>query len=201
MNVKVLLSLAMGAMLLSGCSTYRYMQPVDAAADAPVARVATAGKSVVTFYRASIVGMAISAPIAYEKDGKAETIGILESGHKIEQVLEPGDYAFVVGGESSNLLRARLDPDRRYYVSVSPRLGLMKARFAFRPLSADELKSGRFSKDIEGCKLVEPNESLNVWIAANQQSMDEKLEKAIRAWEGNGKAAILDGTNAVTERY
>ena len=74
----------------------------------------------IIFYRSSSMGAAIQAPIVEHKNGDINFCGIASYGTKFHYIVTPGKHNFVVGGESSSLLKADIAPNKNYYVKIIP---------------------------------------------------------------------------------
>ena len=121
----------------------------------------------------------VQAPLAVEiRTGDLKFVGISSSKTKIRHIIEPGEYAFVVGGDSGSLLRASILPNKHYYVKVSPRIGWWKARFALIAVTPEELMTPDVQKDLFSCTLVIPSATADVWFINNKKSMLDKLAVA-----------------------
>ena len=171
---KLFICFALLAMtVLSGCSS-KLMTPVTSQPVVPHGEEAS-----ITFFRPSMFGGGVQAPIAEEKNsGMVELVGICSTDTKIRHVVEPGRHVFVVGGESASLLIAEAAPGMNYYVRVSPRFGWWKARFEMVPVSPEDLAKEKVRKEIKECVLVSPNESAAAWFIDNKTSMENKLKIA-----------------------
>lgn len=166
------------AFFLTGCAS-SYMSPVTDPA-APATENAT-----ITFFRNSLFGSAIQAPVAHEKtqtsgEPAVDPVGVISTGYKVRQEIPAGEHAYVVGGESSSLVRGTFTAGKHYYVRIDPRMGFWKARFAFEPISAEELKNENLRRTIAETKLMELNADGKAWFREHNDSMVEKLLDAIK---------------------
>lgn len=176
MKIK-LFSILLGASLLTGCAS-SYMSPVESPLE-PTQKNAT-----VTFFRSSIMGYAIQAPVAKESENQTvEPVGIVSTNFKVRKEVPPGEHTYVVGGESSSLVKGNFKANKHYYVRVEPRPGWWKARFALVPVTKEELAKERVKDEIKSCKLMELNESGVRWFKEHDQSMRSKLVNAIEDYE------------------
>lgn len=153
---------------LTGCAS-SHMSPTDPAAPTPE-------QAVITFYRSSMIGSAIQAPIAQESGQDVEFVGVASVGTKIQKIVAPGKYRFVVGGESCHLLEADVEAGKSYYAYVAPRIGWLKARFRLLTQGQDKIEEA-----IETCVGLEPvaiNKSGESWFAGHKESMLDKLNEA-----------------------
>lgn len=193
----VLLALA----LLSGCvSTSEYM----AAAAGPEPQ-ATADEALVVFMRPSNYGGGIQSSV-YEVEGNGNRfIGIVSANTKIGHLVAPGDHLFMVIGENADFVNATVEAGKTYYVLVSPRMGVWKARFSLLPIHNDSaakysLHSADFLEWQRGTRWVETTAAAESWyqehkadIAAkqadymlkwNEASAEQKAELTVHAKDG-----------------
>jgi hypothetical protein len=152
----------------------QYMQPV---VHAPSAAQLSPEQSAIVFFRDTSFGGAIQAPIAEGINNNVSFVGIVSANTKLLHKTTPGQHIYVVGGESSNLLFADLEPQKFYYVRVSPKMGLWKARFKFEPVLPGN--AAELVDDLADCKWVAPNPDSQAWFADNKSSMQEKLHDGL----------------------
>lgn len=188
----------LGISLLTGCAS-SYMSPVESPSE-PVPTNAT-----VTFFRSSIFGAAVQAPVAKEGIEKTiEPVGVVSVSYKVRQEVAPGEHTYIVGGESSSLIKGDFKENKHYYVRVEPRLGLWKSRFALIPLTKEELSKQNIQEEIKSCKLMELNESGIQWFKEHDQSMRDKLANAIEGYEDDvkdGDAVYIQPQDGIDELY
>jgi hypothetical protein len=190
MKKTVLLLLVLIACCLPACVS-KHMQPAPPPA---TASSLTENQSAVVFFRPSILGSAIQAPIveAIENNDVA-FVGILSAKMKLLYRTTPGKRHFIVGGESASLLEANLEGGKYYYVEVDPRMGMWKARFAIIPVTAEKLKSEDFLKELAKCDWFQSGPSAQQWFADNRESLREKRTVAFEKNENadGDKRAVL----------
>ncbi|MCL1985178.1 MAG: hypothetical protein FWG59_01850 [Betaproteobacteria bacterium] len=136
-------------------------------------------QAAIVFFRDTSFGGAIQAPVVesfVEATGSnVEFVGIVSANTKLLHKTTPGKHIFIVGGESSNMLEADLAPQKFYYVRVDPKMGLMKARFAFEPVLVNDEK---LQKLLSGCTWVTSGPTAQAWFNENKDSMQGKAESA-----------------------
>ncbi|MDR2488779.1 MAG: hypothetical protein LBD42_04730 [Desulfovibrio sp.] len=151
------------------------------------------GQSAIVFFRDTVFGGAIQAPIVEAKTSGLNTdvsfVGIVSASTKILHKTTPGKHVYVVGGELSRRLEADLAPNKFYYVRVDPRMGVFKASFAFEPILANDEK---LQKALSGCNWVKPGATANEWFISNKEGMKEKAEKSAERSDNN-KAFLTPG--------
>ncbi len=176
---------------ITGCAS-KQMQPAPIT---PEARVLNEGQSAVVFFRDTIIGGGIQAPVAEVKNGDIFLVGVLSANTKILHHTVPGKHLYIIGGgESSNVLDADLAPGKFHYVRVDPKMGFMLARFKFEPLSASEALSEKESKNIASCELMALKPNSELWFSDERHAMLRRVSNAALQGDLSGekdKAVIL----------
>src|SRR5687767_10367610 len=96
------------------------------------------GEAMVLFMRSSFLGSAISASVYDVSGPETKFIGIIQNGTKMAYPVAPGTYTFMVVSEAADFMQATVLAGRTYYALVTPRIGMWKARFSFRPVRQAE---------------------------------------------------------------
>lgn len=168
------------ALLLSGCAgTVKNMRTVS---PDNIAATPEKGKSMVVFMRPSGIGFAIQSSVYEVKNDTPSLVGIVAAKKKVSYQLEPGQHLFMVVAESADFMSAELEADKTYYVLVTPRVGVWKARFSLKPIHADKLNTPQLSEWLEGCEWVEKSPASDAWESANIASIQSKLNKYYTKW-------------------
>lgn len=168
--MKKLLFPIIAALLLTGCAS-----PLMDSIENPDNAIPK-DKAVITFIRTSSFGGAIQAPVAREKNGDdVDFVGVSSTGTQIRDVVDPGEYNYVVSGENADVLNANVEANKAYYVRVEPRLGFWKARFVLYKVTSDELKEAKQQQKIKDCKVVELNEGGKQWFDYHKEGMRSKF--------------------------
>ncbi|WP_368430882.1 membrane lipoprotein lipid attachment site-containing protein [uncultured Parasutterella sp.] len=168
--MKKILFPILAALLLTGCAS-PLMDPIKTP-DNTIPK----DKAVITFFRTSSFGGAIQAPVAREKnEDDVDFVGVSSTGTQIRDVVDPGEYNYVVSGENADVLKANVEANKAYYVRVEPRMGFWKARFVLYKLTDDELKDAKQQQKIKDCQVVELNEGGKQWFDLYQGEMRSKL--------------------------
>lgn len=168
------------ALFLSGCAgTVKNMQavPPDRVVSAPVQ-----GKSLVVFMRPSGMAYAIQSSVFDVTGTTPSLVGILAAKKKVAYQLEPGQHTFMVVGESGDFMSAELEANKTYYALVTPRMGVWKARFSLKPVTADELKSAEFTKWLADCEWVEKAPESDAWASDNMADIQSKQKEYYTDW-------------------
>jgi hypothetical protein len=106
---------------------------------------------------------------------------------KLAVQVEPGDHRFMVIAENADFLDARLEAGKTYYVLISPRPGVWKARFSLLPLhnKADaerSVQSEDFKSWMAATTFTEKTPAAETWYAENKASIDEKKADYLQKW-------------------
>ncbi len=173
--------------LIQAC-TSSHLQPVTGA-DATSAMKPQPGKALVVFMRTSIVGGAIQASV-YDDD---QYISTVSAGTRIAYQATPGEHMFMVIGESADFMKATLTEGKTYYALVTPRIGLWKARFSFRPIHKDKPWS-EIDEMVKDTDLMTPNADGHQWAKDNAQSIQDKKAEYLQKWLTKDKNAQAEAT-------
>jgi len=95
----------------------------------------------------------------------------------------PGKHRFMVVSEAADFLAADLKGGKIYFVLVSPRMGMWRARFSLLPITKKDNEWKKLPAWLEKAYLVEPNESAMAWVEENRPSIDEKKSSYLEKWE------------------
>lgn len=173
--------LALVAALLGGCAgTVKNMR------EAPIDKATTLkpepGKALVVFMRPSGLGYAVQSSVFEVRNNQPELIGIVAAKAKVAHQGAPGKHLFMVIGESADYMEADLLPDRTYYVQVSPRMGMWKARFSLEPVPLENLDTATFKTDFAECAWVEKSPQSEAWARENMGSVLGKHAEYFKDW-------------------
>lgn len=125
-------------------------------------------------------GQAISL---YDVSGEdTKFMGILYKKTKICYDLDPGEYTFMVVGEAADFMKATVAAGKTYYVLLSPRLGVWKARFSFQPLRQSDLTSDKFSKWNSKNDLIANTPESEKWYSEKAAEIATKKEEYFSEW-------------------
>jgi hypothetical protein len=103
-------------------------------------------QALIVFMRSSFAGSAISASLYDVSKDDNKFIGIMYNGTKVCYDVDPGEYIFMVAGESVDFMKATVSAGKTYFALVTPRMGAWRARFSFKPLRQSDLTGSEFSK-------------------------------------------------------
>lgn len=145
------------------------------------------GKALVIFLRSTFVGSAISASVYDAPDGETKFIGIIQNKQRVAYQAEPGQHRFMVIAENADFVDATLDAGKTYYVLVSPRMGVWKARFSLFPIHSDaaaehNVHSADFKKWMASTQLVEVTEKNIAWYEKTKANIEEKKADYLKKW-------------------
>ena len=160
-----------------------------------------AGESSIVFMRASALGGAVAASVFDVTSEETKFVGLVNYGTKVAHPVKPGNYTFMVIGESADFMQVSVLPDRTYYALVTPRVGVWKARFSFKPLRANEGAGADFISGMLATKYVENSPATMNWAAENKSDIDSKRTQYWPEWSAKpahqrGSQTLLpqDGT-------
>jgi hypothetical protein len=144
-------------------------------------------EAMVVFMRSSFVGSAISASVFDVSGPETKFIGIINNGTKIAYPVKAGEHTFMVVSEAADFMQARVLSGRTYYAMVTPRMGVWKARFSFRPLRQNELSGSEFAGWNSGTHFVVNSPETQNWAAQNASDVASKRNQYWPEW--NNKPA------------
>lgn len=149
---------------------------------APAAAAAAADAKVV-FMRATNYGGAIAASVFdVTEAGQPKLIGIIHRGNKLAYPVKPGLYTFMVVSEAADFMQATVVGGKTYYALVTPRMGVWKARFSFKPVRGDELAGNQFAKWDRGTRLVVNTPKTLAWAKDNAADIADKRDRYLPEW-------------------
>jgi hypothetical protein len=140
------------------------------------------GESQIVFLRVGQLGGMVAASV-FDVSGPDSTfIGIVNANTKVAYTVKPGDYTFMVIGESADFMQAKILPGRTYYAVVTPRMGVWKARFSFRPVRQSEVEGTDFPGWSSGAHFVENTAETRAWAAQNASDIASKRAQYWPEW-------------------
>lgn len=145
-------------------------------------------KAVITFFRTSKYGGAVQAPIAHEKfDGDIEFVGVASTGTKIRHVVEPGEHIYVVSSETADIVKAKVEANKAYYIRIQPRIGAWKARFGNKVMRKKHAESPKIKAAVSESRLVIINERGKRWFEEKKKAMYLKMMKGKYIYENSNE--------------
>lgn len=141
----------------------------------------------VVFMRSSFVGSAISASVFDVSGSETKFVGIINNGTKMAHPVKPGSHTFMVVSEAADFMQATVLPGRTYYALVTPRMGVWKARFSFRPLRQNELAGSEFAGWNSSTHFVVNSPETQNWAMQNAADISSKRTQYWPEW--NSKPA------------
>lgn len=139
-------------------------------------------QALIIFMRSSYTGSAISASLFDVTEDETKFIGIMYNNTKVCYDVDPGEYTFMVIGESADFMKATVEAGKTYYALVTPRPGVWKARFSLRPLRQSDFDSSNFSKWDSKTRLVKNTPDSEAWAVDNGEDIKEKRADYWPAW-------------------
>jgi hypothetical protein len=154
------------------------------------------GKALVVFMRPTSFGGAIKATVYDVSSSEPQFLGISSRKTKIAYVADPGKHVFMVVGENADFMDADLVADKTYYVLVSPRMGMWKARFSLLPIRNDAGKEGiqgpSFAKWNSKSKWIQRGPGADAWYAEHKADIADKQAKYLAKWNARPAAEKTD---------
>ena len=89
----------------------------------------------------------------------------------------------MVVSEAADFMAAELEVGKTYYALVTPRLGVWKARFSLRPVTAEELASGKFAEWDDDCRFIENTPASHAWAKENWSDIQSKKVEYLQKWD------------------
>ena len=153
----------------------------------------------IVFVRSSFVGGAIQAALFDVSTSEPELIGILSNGKKIAYMVDPGEHVFMVVSEAADFLEANLEGGKTYFAMVTPRMGVMSARFSLQPVRNGasgefQYQSDEFQRWLEVTELVANTPASNAWAAENISDVRSKRAEYWEVWQQRTLAALAERT-------
>lgn len=145
------------------------------------------GKAMVVFMRPSSYGGLIAASVYVAPDSETTFLGVIRPKQKVAVQMDPGTHRFMVIAENADFMDATLEAGKTYYVLISPRMGMWKARFSLFPLhktGTDEynLQSADFKEWVSKCEYVRIAPAGQKWYDENKANIDEKKADYLVKW-------------------
>ena len=181
------------ASLLSACAG-----PLHGMKEVPESAVAVrpaADKAAVVFLRPSDLGWAIGSSVFELRPDQDRFIGIVSAHKKLVYYVQPGHVRFLVISEATDFIQADLDAGKTYYVLVTPRIGLWKARFSLRPVESRELDGAEFKGWFEKCVWIDTTDDVREWARRNWSDVQNKKIEYLQKWEPRTDKPTLKATD------
>ncbi len=179
--------------VVSGCAG-----PIGHMREMPAGEVRTApppGKTAVVFMRPSTLGFAIASSVYELKPDGDVFIGIVPAKRKLVYFADPGPTRFMVVSEAADFVAAELEAGRVYHVLVTPRMGMWKARFSLRPVTATELDGKEFAGWLQDCTFIENTPASHAWAKDNWADIQAKKAEYLKKWDAKADQPKLQSTD------
>jgi hypothetical protein len=176
-------------LVLSGCQSSLMIAP-----DATSLPQVKSDKALVVFMRPSTFGGGVQSSVYDTRDeGQDIFAGIVSAKSKVAYYAEPGEHLFMVVGENADFMSAQLDAGKKYYVLVTPRIGLWKARFSLLPIRNDakaehNLHSDEFRSWDAATQWMSISPKAQTWFQRNAESIQSRKLDYLPKW--NDKAPV-----------
>lgn len=146
------------------------------------------GKAMVVFLRPSGVGYAIQSSVFVVNDKSPRLVGIVAAKTKVAWQADPGKHLFMVVGESGDFMSAELAAGKTYFATVTPRMGVWKARFSLKPVGPEEAASPEFAGGLSGSRWVETDQASEDWARENAAGVQAKYDAYYPKWMEKAEA-------------
>jgi hypothetical protein len=192
MTIRRPLPLLLLTLLAVGCAG-----PISHMRETPGAVLAAPppGKAVVVFMRPSSLGFAIASSVYELKAGGDTFVGIVPAKRKVTYVTDPGSTRFMVVSEAADFMAAELEAGKTYYALVTPRMGMMKARFSLHPVTAEERQSGKLAEWDGDCVSIENTPASQAWAKENWSDIQNNKIDYLQKWEPRTDKPTLRATD------
>lgn len=177
------------AVLQAGCESDKMARAPEGAAFTP-----EPGKALVVFMRPSAFGGAVQASVFDTSTPSTDFVGISSTNTKIAYQSPPGQRRFMVVSEAADFLRATLDAGKTYYVLVTPRMGVWKARFSLKAVTADKLDTGEFKDWVSATHWVLNTDASRAWAAENKADVESKRAEYFPKWSARTDEDLAEHT-------
>ncbi len=164
--------------LLVGC-TFGYSMYDNQATYIPVA---APGQATITFFWPNSYLTSVTATIAMQNsEGGLSLIGDIAAQQRVVQVLNPGEYTYVISGDGADVLKANLAADKHYFVQVNANWGMVNPKFTFNPISPQQITlDPGIRNEIANCVYVNPNIQGQELFELNYPELMKKLADPTR---------------------
>ena len=174
------LAFLLAILTMTGCAgSSKLMQtvPPDRANYMP-----DATHALVVFLRPSGLGFVVQSSVFDATTNENKLIGVVSAKKKVAFLTPPGEKLFMVIGESADFAKAELDAGKTYYVLVTPRMGVWKARFSLEPVTRERTDSTEFAEWLSECVYYENTPDSFKWAEENAPSIEDKRKEYYKDW-------------------
>jgi hypothetical protein len=170
--------------LLSSCASSRMVD----VAEPPAVASPHPDQATIVFMRTSSLGFAVQSAVFDITNDPPDFIGIVSSGKKIAITARPGQHRFMVVSEAADFMDAELAAGKTYYALITPRMGVWKARFSLKPVSA---MNPEIQEDLKSTNWVENTPDSRDWARDNMVSIQAKKTEYIGEWLAKPDKPVL----------
>lgn len=125
-------------------------------------------------------------------DNQPQFVTISSIGTKIFYKTSPGKHIYLMDGDFGYFMDANLEDGKIYYVNISRRMGWVRDRFIFEPVSPSELKKIDVIRTIAKCEWYENS-------SEGEQLFSEKKPYIIQRYQGLIKESAAQGWSKATK--
>lgn len=176
--------LVLAGLGLSSCASTHMTDAVEP----PFVSAPRSDQATMVFLRPSGFGFAIQSTVYDITSEPPALVGIVSSGKKIAITAPPGQRRFMVVSEAADFMDAELVAGKIYYALVTPRMGMWRARFSLRPMSAT---SPELAGYLNETNWVDNTPASNEWSRANMASVQAKKSEYLVEWLQKADKPVL----------
>ena len=158
--------------LLVGCAgSSPYMRKA-----VPVEGGASPGKAIVYFMRPSGMGFAVNFQI-WDRD---RLIGLSQAKSYFAYECDPGKHLFIGRAENKRGVDADIEAGKSYYVITQIKMGALKARMAFIPVTRGSQFWDKVDQYKKSLNFIEPKEEVIAeWLAKKKTAIEKEMSEII----------------------
>jgi hypothetical protein len=174
-------------MFALGCNaSSNYMGPAG-----PLTRPRS-GEAQIVFVRDSALGSAVVLTIV---DEKGNFVGESTAHSHFAVTVPPGKYTFIAWGEGTHAMRANVAPGKRYYVEVSPDMGVWSARFHLLAAKPNTEKWRSVHESMAGTEPTAPLQAQGqAYVSGRAADRADAIRKGLARLAGYTPAELAERT-------
>ena len=120
--------------------------------------------------------------------GEPKFINHVQQGYKVVHPLKPGRYTFMVVSEAADFMQVTVLPGKTYYALVTPRFGVARVRFSFRPIRANELGGKEFTDLEKKTRITRVTSTSLEWAKQNAPDIADKRDQYWPEWSSKSQS-------------
>jgi len=185
MNKLIILFIVLSSFMLNGCAPMHVHGATDKMNELPMTTVVEpqSDKALIILMRPVGSAYRQMSTVFDVTNDEIKLIGILPNMKKIAYNVEPGQYTFMVLGESTDYMAADVEAGKTYYARVVQRMGMIKARFSLLPIHKAELDSEEAKEWLKETQYVEATPTTHAWYERHKESVVNKHVVNYEKWK------------------